>query len=622
MDSRTRIAILLVAVILGVNVTLSTRSQQKRAAAARAIADSVAAVMPARVDPPPSPPEVAAPWRSSAPALESSPSGQSFIRATEPTADLVIETPLQRIRISPVGAIVREITLLRYKVADSDSLVNLVRSEAVAEESRCLGLRLQASSGHAIDLSGTLFEVTGSHSSIRLETGAGPYSVELRAAAGNGGAIIKRFTVDPDRYDFQVDLALERGAGIPEIGSYALEWTAGLPVTEASSSDDVQSFRVSALGDQGIERKRPDNFKKEESVRLAGTIQWTCMQSKYFMVALIPVDTKNGTAELLGRASDHWMGMRFMQPTPWRSPVDRYRVYAGPITLDRVRDLGVGLEANVELGWRWIRPLSNLLLISMKGLRSFISNYGIIIIILSALTKLVFWPLTEKSFASMRQLQEVQPMMEELRRRYKDDPQELNRQMMTLYKSRKINPLGGCLPIAIQSPMFFALYSVLRSHIELRNAPFVGWINNLAAPDVLFQLPATLPVIGNHISLLPLLMGGSMIWQSKLQSPSAMPASGPMAQQQLLMKWLMPIMMTFIFYKMPSGLVIYWIVNTLMSIVQQAQINRKFGPTKVLATAGAAATSGSGNVATGGNHGSKRRGSATDRPGRIGSESR
>ena len=619
MDSRTRIAILLVALILGVNVTLSTRSQQKRAAAARAVADSAATAMPAPSNPPPTP-EAATTWPTGTPAPDVA--SQGFVPATAPSADIVIETPLQRIRVSPVGALVREITLVGYERAESDSLVNLVRNETGAEESRCLGVVFQPRGGAPIDLSRSHFEVVGARSPIRLEAGSGPYALELRAAAAGGGLFIKRFTFDPDHYDFQVDLALERGLGIPEIGSYTLEWTAGLPLTEASPADDLQSFRVSAQGDRGIERKRPGNFKKEESARLPGTIQWTCMQSKYFMVALIPLDTKNGTAELLGRDSDHWMGMRFMQPTPWRSPVDRYRVYAGPIALDRIRDLGVGLEANVELGWRWIRPLSNLLLISMKGLSSFISNYGIIIIIVSALTKLVFWPLTEKSFSSMRQLQEVQPMMEELRRRYKDDPPELNRQMMTLYKSRKINPMGGCLPIAIQSPMFFALYSVLRSHIELRNAPFVGWIDNLAAPDVLFRLPTTLPVIGNHISLLPLLMGGSMIWQSKLQAPSAMPASGPMAQQQLLMKWMMPIMMTFIFYKMPSGLVIYWIVNTLMSIVQQVQINRKFGPTKVLATAAAPSTSGGGNVATGGNHGSKRRGSAPDRPGRIGSESR
>ena len=614
MDRRTRIAILLVALILGVNVTLSTRGQKKRAEAARAAADSIAALAPiaTQATPPPVAVDPAAPVQAGS---------TPFVTATAPAGDFVIETPLQHIRISRVGALVSEVTLPGFELANSDSLVNLIRPAAAAEEARCLGLVLQSGSTR-LDLSNTLFDAPAVLSPLRLESGSGPTAVEFRAEAIGGGTIVKKFTFDPDRYDFHVDLALERGAGIPEIGSYTLEWTGGLPLTEASAADDLQSFRVSALGDQGIERKRPGNFKKEQSARLAGAIQWTCMQSKYFMVALMPVDNKNGTAELLGRDADHWMGMRLTQPTPWRTPVDRYRVYAGPIAPDRIKELGVGLEANVELGWRWIRPLSNLLLMCMKGLRSFISNYGIIIILVSALTKLVFWPLTEKSFASMRQLQEVQPMMEELRRRYKDDPQELNRQMMTLYKSRKINPLGGCLPIAIQSPMFFALYSVLRSHIDLRNAPFFGWIDNLAAPDVLYRLPATLPVIGNHVSLLPLLMGGTMIWQSRLQSPSGMPATGPMAQQQLLMKWMMPIMMTFIFYKMPSGLVIYWIVNTLMSIVQQVQINRKFGPTPVLATAGKPSTSGSGNVATGGNHGAKRRGRAADGPGRIGSETR
>ena len=195
----------------------------------------------------------------------------------------------------------------------------------------------------------------------------------------------------------------------------------------------------------------------------------------------------------------------------------------------------------------------------------------------------------------------------------------MNQQVMALYKQHKVNPLGGCMPLLIQTPMFVALYNVLRSSIELRNAPFVAWIDNLAAPDVLFRLPVVLPVIGHDVSLLPLLMGGAMILQSVLGSTAA-PPSGPAAQQQMVMKWLMPIMFTFIFYKMPSGLVLYWLVNTLMSVFQQVQINRKLPPPVAVLAAAAHAEGGSSRGAPDRDDRQERGRSAPTRPRRVGSK--
>src|SRR5262245_56914098 len=176
----------------------------------------------------------------------------------------------------------------------------------------------------------------------------------------------------------------------------------------------------------------------------------------------------------------------------------------------------------------------------MKFLNKLIPNYGIIIIIVSVLAKLIFWPLTEKSFRSMRRMQDMQPRMEEIRRRYKDDPRGMNEQMMAMYREQKINPLGGCMPMLVQMPMFFALFAALQSSIELRNAPFFGWIDNLAGPDVLVRLPFALPVIGTAISVLPFVMGATMLWQAKL-TPSMGPQTGPQAaamrQQAFLMRW-------------------------------------------------------------------------------------
>jgi YidC/Oxa1 family membrane protein insertase len=409
---------------------------------------------------------------------------------------------------------------------------------------------------------------------------------------------------------------------LPKVDAYTIGWLAGVPHTEANLKDDEARFKVAAAVDQQLVRKRPGDFRKVESASAAGTIRWTAMQSKYFLVGLIPAQPQSGTVELVGESRSQWMGMRIAQPNPSRDG-DTYRIYAGPIDYDGIRSLGVGLEAAVELGWRWIRPISQLLLHFMQFLNKFIPNYGIIIIIVSLLAKLIFWPLTQRSMKSMRRMAELQPRMEEIRRRYKDDPKAMNEQVMLMYREQKVNPVGGCMPILIQTPMFFALFSVLQSNIELRNAPFFGWIDNLAGPDVLYQLPTTLPVIGNHISLLPLLMGGTMLWQSAIGSPmGGAAAAGPMAQQQFMMKWVMPIMMTFFFYKMPSGLVLYWIVNTLMGIAQQVQINRKFGPAPAVVAAAPQSEGRATHARADRVHGTERGRSAGERPGRVGGQGR
>ncbi|MFQ5600810.1 MAG: membrane protein insertase YidC, partial [Candidatus Krumholzibacteriia bacterium] len=425
---------------------------------------------------------------------------------------------------------------------------------------------------------------------LRLAEGSGPRTITLRSAAEGGGAVLKHFTFDPERYEIRVDLELERGDGLAQIEGYRLLWTHSLESTEGNQKDDWASFQLAASAGRQVTRQglRGGFFgggaSEDKSTSVVGELDWASMKSKYFVVAVIPESQKSGKATLIGNPKTHRMRFEIDQPFPWRGgPRETYRVYAGPIVYDRLANLGVGLEAVVELGWSWIRPFSRLVLTFMRFLHNFISNYGIIIIIVSVLSKLVFWPLSEKSFRSMREMQSVQPLMQEIRNRYKDDPQEMNRQVMALYKRRGVNPVGGCMPLVVQMPIFVALYAVLRSNIELRNAPFMLWIDNLAAPDVLFTMPFRLPGLGSDFSLLPLLMGAAMIWQSKMGSPMSM--SGPGAQQQAMMKWLMPIVFIFIFYKMPSGLVLYWLVNTVLSVSQQLLINRKFAEAPAASTA-------------------------------------
>jgi YidC/Oxa1 family membrane protein insertase len=193
-------------------------------------------------------------------------------------------------------------------------------------------------------------------------------------------------------------------------------------------------------------------------------------------------------------------------------------------------------------------------------------NYGIDIILLTILIKIIFYPLSLKSYKSMKEMQKLQPTIMKLREKYKDDREKLNREMMDIYKKKGINPLGGCLPMVIQIPVFFALYKVLIGAIEFRHAPFMLWINDLASPEDLFTF--TIAGFDLPIRILPLVMGITQVLQQKMTPTTA----DPMQEKMMLF---MPIIFTVMFWGFPSGLVLYWLVNNVISIAQQYYINRK-----------------------------------------------
>jgi YidC/Oxa1 family membrane protein insertase len=217
---------------------------------------------------------------------------------------------------------------------------------------------------------------------------------------------------------------------------------------------------------------------------------------------------------------------------------------------------------------RLFRPISLLIIPAFKFLYRFIPNYGFVIIIFSILIKLILHPLTKKSYQSMSEMQFLQPKMTELREKYKEEPQRLNKEMMKLYKEHGVNPLGGCLPMLLQMPVLFSLFIVFRSTIQLRNEPFIGWIDDLSAPDTL-HLGFQLPFIGDSIHILPILMGITMIWQSKISMTDP---------KQKFMIYFMPVFLIFIFYSLPSGLNLYYAVFNILSMLQTRMIKKRMHP--------------------------------------------
>ena len=613
MDRRTVLAFILIAVVLAINLVFMDKTAPRRPVPGAA-PESVATRAPAALVP-------------GAPAAPSAPSQVApFTPAGEAEPEIVVHTPLYRARISMAGGVITEFALESYERAGVGK-VDLIAPPG-ERDGGALAWKLHTPAGD-VDLSRARFEPAmdvPASGTVEVAAGSEPRRLTLRCPADGGGAVLKHFVFDPGSYAFRVELEVEPGPGMPRVERYTLAWTRGLPTTEVNQSDDWFSFAVETRINHEVQRVHAGGRMPlgrgggEKVTERSGELAWMCMKSKYFTVALIPEPAENGSVRLRTDPSTHWMGMEVTQPLPWKgSPREVYRIYAGPIAYKLLAAQGVGLEAIVDLGFRWVRPFSRVILAFMNFLHGFIPNYGVIILILSTLAKLVFWPLSKKSFRSMREMQNLQPLMQELKRRYENDPKELNRQMMELYRQKGVNPLGGCMPLVVQMPIFIALYSVLRSSIDLRNAPFVLWIDNLAAPDELFHLPISLPFLGHSFNLLPLLMGAAMLWQSRLSPTTA--ASGPAAQQQAIMRWAMPIMMTIFFYKVPSGLVLYWLVNTALSVWQQVMINRSYAPAAAVSTelAKRDTQGGEDHGAPDRGDGRKRSGSAGKSAGRAGS---
>lgn len=390
-------------------------------------------------------------------------------------------------------------------------------------------------------------------------------------------SITRIYSIRNSDYAFDFEVKLNNMAEV--IANHEYQLTIHSPaITERNSVDEASFSEANAfIGNEKILTDATD-FNSEVKENLTGKAHWISIQNKYFLSSLIPHDGFEGTgAYLIGnkvglpdngereiyQAS---LKMRF-NGAPTESA--RFALFIGPIKYDLLKEQHEGLEQVMSLGWAWVvRPFSEYLILPLFSfLHSFIPNYGFVIIIFTILIKLLLHPLTKSSMESMRKMQSLQPLMTELREKYKDDQQRQNTEMMKLYKDYGINPAGGCLPMLLQMPILFALFVVFRSIIELRQQPFMLWITDLSSPDILFSLPFSMPLLGtNEISGLAFAMGVTMFIQQKqtIKDP-----------RQKMMIYVMPVMFWLMFNGFPSGLNLYYFLFNLLSIGQQYFITRK-----------------------------------------------
>jgi len=578
MDRRSLLAIALTFVILIGWQALFVAPKQRELAKKRAIelrekqrADSMAAPAKGAVD---EDTLVAARTEETASAVAAA--GDFLIGGGEvPATRVTIETSAATIVLSSVGGEVESVTFKAFRKKDG-SPVELV--PAGSDGGLVIGLS-QAGEWKKLSLLGFEAFVDGAavvdSANVALDEARDTVEVLFRRGGPAGEYIEKRFVFSRTGYAVGLTVALAREGALAHTDAYSLGWESGLAATEADRKLDLAKSAAFGMVGSELYQASVSKFSKETRRAYDGTVIWAGARTKYFLSALIADKNQksSGTLALLGDRDTGFVGYSIAYPFRGdpRRIKDSFTWYIGPLDMKALKAYEIGLEKTIDLGR--LRFLSVGILKLMVWMERFIPNYGVVIIILSILTKLIFYRLTHKSFKAMKDMQRIQPRLKEIQEKFKGDRDRQNKEVMKLYKEAGVNPLGGCLPLLLQMPVFIALYNVLGNTIELRSAPFVSWINDLSIPDTLFRWKASIPFIGSEFHLLPILMGGAMLYQSKMGgSPTgdAVPAA-----QTKMMTYLMPIIFTIFFYGMPSGLVIYWLVNNILSIVQQYYVQKE-----------------------------------------------
>lgn len=520
--------------------------------------------------PKPLPPAVSESQPAPTPASEPAPPQRVPEPAAPETADLgrevEIRTPLYRAVLTTKGGRFESFTLARYRsrVEQGSPPVEMVQAEGGIPLPGALTVHR---TNGAVEDGGIYYETD--RTSLTLEPGHTEKLV-LRGRAATGEVVSKVFEFRADGYEIGLEVNVS-GLG-SEVTGISVSWTS---VLVAHKPQGYRSRGVEGLALQGRKLKREQPTDPSRPISLVGDVRWVGVGDEYFLAAVAPARERVGDARFMRLAGEPAAveGTLFLSVPGGRTVEENLVLYVGPKDVDELGRVGHGFQRAVDFGWFSMLALAALWL--LQKLHGVSGNYGIDIILLTAMIKIAFVPLTHKSTKSMREMQKLQPLMLQLKEKYKDDRERLNREMMALYKRHGVNPLGGCLPMLLQFPVFIALYQVLGHSIQLRHAPFALWIKDLAAHEC--YLPGQEASGCNLLSLgglpvpgLVILMGLSMIVQQWLTPTTA----GTDPTQQRMMMVLLPIVFTVMFVNFPAGLVLYWLMNNILTVAQQWVTNR------------------------------------------------
>jgi len=472
-----------------------------------------------------------------------------------PTAGtkVTVDTPLYTAVFNSQGGIVEQFILKNYKdtIEPDSPNVDLIGRKAFAKGPLGLILTKNDKEYH------TWKRGEWSFSGNDLTIGATDEAKTLTFTGQSGGFRIERIlTFHADSYLIEESTTVTNLTGTGVEGS--LSYTAAAKSMSAED-DRYNPTKVAYLTKDGREEMDDRDDLKEEGLSAPGDLKWGAIESNYFLFAVLP---GSENTSLSAGVQDDIFRMAVTDDATFMPNVAKTlkaSYFIGSTDREMLAKMPNELADAVNFGW--FDVLAKPLLIGLNFFYGYIGNYGIAIIILTIIIKLIFWPLSQKSYGSMEQMKKLQPMVQKLREKYGDDKQRLNQETMALYKTYKVNPMGGCLPMVVQIPVFFGLYKALLGAVELRHAPFIAhvpftdlpWLADLSAKDPYY--------------ITPIIMGASMFLQQKMT-----PSAGDPTQQKIML--FMPLIFTFMFLQFPSGLVIYWLFNNLLSIGQQLMIAR------------------------------------------------
>jgi YidC/Oxa1 family membrane protein insertase len=569
-DKRTLLAFALMIVVWVVFTQLMPRPKQEPPGTADSGAPRVETSAPVGETPGASTRQDDGPWTAEAAPQESSrqPAREMGFENQLAAEDRTVEVEGDHFRavFSTRGAALASWELNDYTDAEDEPV------ELVQDHPGALGLRIESPSG-TIDLSHTVFTLEDSWRS----EGAGSVRVLRFFAEGEpvGESLMplrieRTYRIYPSRYDMEMEIQVLGVENMRKDHYLSVAWDHGIPNLETQPKLERGAKGMVALLAEDLVKH---NFgggrfscgcgggaaSQGGEQAYEGMLRWAGVKGKYFGALLVPDEEVEAKVVARSEPAQSEVGMRLVLPLDYEGSTRyRFAVYAGPLDYWILKDLddriGRDVTRLVDFGMKLIAPISKAIYWFLNTVHSVIPNYGVVIVLLAVLMRVVFHPLNVRALRSQRKMQALKPELDALNKTHKDNPELRTKKMMELHKKHGVSPLGSCLPLLVQMPVIYALYNVLMNAIALRKAPFVLWMKDLAGPDTVGE------VMGIPINILPLLMAGTMFWQQKMT---------PTDPRQAPMLILMPLFMVFIFYSLPSGLVLYWTVTNLLAITQQ-----------------------------------------------------
>jgi YidC/Oxa1 family membrane protein insertase len=489
---------------------------------------------------------------------EAESTGQA-VQQIEPEKLVNIETQHLKISLSSYGGNIKQVVLKNYPRHDGKSYAML--GEYSTPDWARYGALTLGDEERILPFNGASFQV--SDSNITLTPQDSISSVKFTYSTINGASITKTFIFHYSDYIYNLKIDITKPADLGFRQGITVGWFE--PLEPSERDINLDRAKLGGYFDMAGDFL---NYKglKNGTLRQAATgpIDWVATKTKYFAAVIIADSSTAGQTIVVGAESNkvdslgritkwdqYGIGMTYEHPEQDTSL--SFTIYTGPLDYDKLRDMGRGLSNLVDFGWHLLRPFAIAIFWLFTTIHKAVPNYGFVLIVFAVIMQAIFWPLSLKTIKATYKMREIQPVLTEIKEKYKNDAAKLNQETMKAYKEYGVNPFGSCLPMLIQLPVFWALYAVLSNTIALRGAPFIFWIHDLSQPDPTGRL-----LFG--IGILPILMGVTMFVQQK------MTITDP---KQQMMVYLMPLLFTYLFSRWASGLVLYWTTVSILGIFQQ-----------------------------------------------------